>query len=121
LLRQTAHTHTRSHTHVHALAHTSTNHLLSACSACLLQSGKTFDWIVSNPPVHDGTDAHFAVVRELARVGPKCLRRGGTLLFVTQTYVPVESLSSKKTKFEEVWTDGRFTVWSYTRAAKADK
>jgi 16S rRNA (guanine1207-N2)-methyltransferase len=80
------------------------------------ESGALFDWIVSNPPVHDGLDSDFAVLDELVRLGPECLAPGGSLFFVTQTYIPVESLSTKHVKLDAVWTDGRFTVWCHVKA-----
>eukprot|EP00038_Savillea_parva_P009990 m.187159 g.187159 ORF g.187159 m.187159 type:complete len:1020 (+) comp16998_c0_seq1:156-3215(+) len=80
-------------------------------------SQQLFDWIVSNPPVHVGLDPDFSVVTDMVRVGPSLLSPGGRMLFVTQTYVPVASLSTKACKLVEVWTDGRFTVWSHTRTA----
>jgi len=74
-----------------------------------------FDWIVSNPPVHIGLDSEFGVLDELVRLGPECLAPKGKLFFVTQTYIPIESLSTKSAKLESMWTDGRFTVWCHTR------
>lgn len=74
-----------------------------------------YDWIVSNPPVHRGLDSEFSVLEELVHLGPACLAPGGRLYIVTQTYVPVESLSTKSAKLVPLWTDGRFTVWSHTR------
>ena len=37
----------------------------------------TYDWIVSNPPVHRGQPDDFSVVQLLIRGAPARLRRGG--------------------------------------------
>ena len=44
-----------------------------------------FDWIVSNPPVHNGLQTDFKVLRLLVRGAARRLRSGGELFIVVQT------------------------------------
>mmetsp|Transcript_156047 Transcript_156047/g.500437 ORF Transcript_156047/g.500437 Transcript_156047/m.500437 type:complete len:163 (+) Transcript_156047:1260-1748(+) len=68
----------------------------------------TYDWILSNPPVHLGLQCDFTVLTALLAGGPPRLRTGGALYLVAQTYVPVGLLAPEASS---AWTDGRFTVW----------
>eukprot|EP00933_Yihiella_yeosuensis_P040828 TRINITY_DN35235_c0_g1_i1.p1 TRINITY_DN35235_c0_g1~~TRINITY_DN35235_c0_g1_i1.p1 ORF type:complete len:828 (-),score=165.11 TRINITY_DN35235_c0_g1_i1:85-2568(-) len=68
----------------------------------------TFDWILSNPPVHCGLQPDFTVLSALLEGGPRRLRPQGVLWFVTQVYVPVAQLCSSAVSD---YSDGRFTVW----------
>merc|ERR1712194_633144 len=81
-------------------------HLSDAWSS--VPEDTTYDWIVSNPPVHVGLVPDFGVLMALLSKGPKRLRPGGAMYLVTQTYVPVGPL---RRNAESIWSDGRFTVW----------
>ncbi len=72
-----------------------------------------FDLIVSNPPVHAGSNESTAVLAELGRGAPAALAGGGRLLLVTQRRLPAQRLLSRH--FREVETEadrGPFRVWS---------
>ena len=80
-----------------------------------------FDWIVSNPPVHNGLQTDFKVLRLLVRGAARRLRSGGELFVVVQTYVPLGAMLADLPKLEDVRTlsdDGRFSVWAARKKAK---
>ena len=80
-----------------------------------------FDWIVSNPPVHNGLQTDFKVLRLLVRGAARRLRSGGELFVVVQTYVPLGAMLADQPKLEDVRTlsdDGRFSVWAARKKAK---
>lgn len=87
----------------------------------------SFDWIVSNPPVHacNGVEQDFGVLERLCTQAPAWLRRargsgpharGGELHLVAQEYVPVGALLDGTRAYTHVRavysSDGRFAVWS---------
>eukprot|EP00041_Stephanoeca_diplocostata_P009244 m.140915 g.140915 ORF g.140915 m.140915 type:complete len:1237 (+) comp17665_c0_seq17:163-3873(+) len=78
-------------------------------------SGATeYDWIVSNPPVHIGRSQHFGVLAScLAGAATYLARPHGTLVFVTQNYIPARLLASKHAglNISLAASDGRFAVW----------
>ena len=83
--------------------------------------GGRFDWIVSNPPVHNGLQTDFKVLRLLVRGAARRLRSGGELFVVVQTYVPLGAMLAAQPKLEDVRTlsdDGRFSVWAARKKAK---
>ena len=84
-----------------------------------------FDLIVSNPPVHLGLQTDFRILRTLVAGAAKRLKAGGQLWIVAQTYVPVGQLlarqAQKLTRAAAIFDDGRFTVWSATRAPRRSK
>jgi hypothetical protein len=74
-----------------------------------------YDWIVSNPPVHDlGGENSFAVVQALVDGAAAHLRPGGSLWIVAQELVPVGRMLARVSDFATVTahtTDCRFVVW----------
>ena len=92
---------------------------LSDCWA-ELPPKKRFDWIVSNPPVHNGLQTDFRVLRSLVTAASRRLRKGGSVWIVCQEYVPVGRLLAAElpvlTAARAVFDDGRFTVWTAQRA-----
>lgn len=79
-------------------------------------AARSFEWLVSNPPVHNGAHTDFGVVKALLRGAPGWLAPGGALFMVTQCYVPAGLMARRwaKDAFAEVAihaSDGRFTVW----------
>ena len=76
----------------------------------------TYDWIVSNPPVHRGQPDDFSVVQLLIRGAPARLRRGGVLWLVCQEQVPVGRMLAADGRYAwveaTVSDDGRFVTWS---------
>ena len=79
-----------------------------------------FDTIVSNPPVHLGVQCDFRILRTLIAGAHRRLRPGGELWLVAQTYVPVGRLLARTRLLDAraAYDDGRFTVWTATRAPK---
>eukprot|EP00041_Stephanoeca_diplocostata_P027709 m.768691 g.768691 ORF g.768691 m.768691 type:complete len:954 (-) comp23231_c0_seq1:2234-5095(-) len=104
------------------------DNLGASVQACLLENGlkkmlkrgDRYDWIVSNPPVHTGLDNDFAVIAELLHAGPQLLHDAGTIYFVAQTYIPMESFELHAAcTLSELWTDGRFSVWQCSKQSQA--
>jgi len=100
---------------------------------------ESFDWIVSNPPLHRGSVHDFTVCLELIKGAAMRLTPGGSLWIVTQNHVPLGPLldggcrgstpdqgahgTDKGVDIGTRWaqtvklvSDGRFAVW---RAVKA--
>eukprot|EP00927_Polykrikos_kofoidii_P032645 TRINITY_DN27748_c0_g1_i1.p1 TRINITY_DN27748_c0_g1~~TRINITY_DN27748_c0_g1_i1.p1 ORF type:complete len:389 (-),score=82.31 TRINITY_DN27748_c0_g1_i1:194-1195(-) len=82
-----------------------------------LPDGRTFDWIVSNPPVHCGLQPDFTVLSKLIDGALSRLRRGGIFWLVAQVYIPVGQLHEG---IRSVFSDGRFTVWQLEAPAAGD-
>ena len=84
----------------------------------------SLDWVVSNPPVHNGAHTDFSVARELVCGAARYLRAGGKLFAVTQCYVPLGLMVCEWTggvgtgrpfDFCKIRaSDGRFSVWELT-------
>lgn len=84
---------------------------------------KQFDWIVSNPPVHNGLQVDFTVLRTLIDGAASRLRPGGKLWLVCQCYVPVGVLLDRALHLvgaRAAFDDGRFTVWIASRPGKGE-
>ena len=82
---------------------------------------KSYDLVVSNPPVHSFKLDSFDVIMELIQgciVGRR-LRPGGTLWIVAQNYIPVgrmlEINGGGMFESVDVFSDARFSVWVATR------
>lgn len=87
------------------------NVTLSDCWSSLTE-GRTWDWIVSNPPVHSGKVQDFAVISVLIHGAHTRLNAGGTLWMVAQNYVPVGRLLAATRWFDtKLHSNGRFAVW----------
>ena len=95
---------------------------LSDCWAALPPSLR-FDWIVSNPPVHNGVQPDFRVLLQLIEGAAKRLLPGGVVYIVCQGYVPVGRLLALQPRLRHSAAacadDGRFTVWRAVREAEA--
>ena len=94
---------------------------LSDCWAALPPSLR-FDWIVSNPPVHNGVQPDFRVLLQLVEGAAKRLLPGGVVYIVCQGYVPVGRLLALQPLLRHSAVacadDGRFTVWRAVREAE---
>jgi len=74
-------------------------------------SGRVYDLIVSNPPIHEGTSESHRVLERLIAEAPAHLRPDGKLLLVVQRRVAVLPLMLKSFPTARVIADnGRFTV-----------
>ena len=75
-----------------------------------------FDMIVSNPPIHEGKERDYRVVRRLIESAARNLRKGCPLWMVVQKQVPVtDALGTHLASASCVSTDGRFNVWRAIR------
>eukprot|EP00039_Didymoeca_costata_P002243 m.58595 g.58595 ORF g.58595 m.58595 type:complete len:902 (-) comp11187_c0_seq2:298-3003(-) len=84
-----------------------------AWSVSNLQGGDKFDWVVSNPPVHQGLVPSFNMLKDLLKSIPSLLSSDGKAFLVTQTYVPlslVHSCDMVKEAKVLAWNP-KFTVW----------
>ena len=74
--------------------------------------GPSYDMIVSNPPYHAGKTESGRMLERLMTGAPRHLKRGGTLLFVTQRRLRVASLLESTFPVTEVVLDrGLHRVW----------
>jgi len=76
-----------------------------------------FDLIVSNPPIHDGKERNYRVVRRLIESAARHLKPGAALWMVVQRQVPVaDPLHTHLAAATCVIDDGRFQVWRAIRS-----
>ncbi|MGL5954834.1 MAG: 16S rRNA (guanine(1207)-N(2))-methyltransferase RsmC [Providencia rustigianii] len=54
-----------------------------------------FDWIISNPPFHDGINTSYNAVETLISHAPKYLKKGGRLRIVANAFLPYPDLLDK--------------------------
>ena len=54
-----------------------------------------FDWIISNPPFHDGINTSYNAVETLIFQAPKYLKKGGRLRIVANAFLPYPDLLDK--------------------------
>lgn len=73
-----------------------------------------FDAIVSNPPIHQGVEQSFAVLRDFLATAPEYLATGGEVFIVVQRTVPVAKLAGGL-KLRKHASDDAFTVWALHR------
>ena len=73
-----------------------------------------FDAIVSNPPIHQGVEQSFAVLRDFLATAPDYLATGGEVFIVVQRTVPMAKLSGTL-KLRKHASDDAFTVWALHR------
>ncbi|MEZ4237526.1 MAG: methyltransferase [Myxococcota bacterium] len=78
-----------------------------------LPRGGPWDLVVSNPPIHRGSDRDLSVLRQLGAALPQRVAPGGEAWLVTQATVAVPQLLAGA---RSVATDRRFTVWRWARA-----
>jgi len=83
-------------------------------------TGRRYDLIVSNPPIHEGILESHKVLERLIADAPAHLRDDGTLLLVVQRRVAVLPLMRKAFPAARIVADnGRFTIVSAERADRA--
>ena len=77
-----------------------------------------FDWIVSNPPFHQGVRADVSVAERFIHEAQGRLRPGGRLVLVANRHLPYRRwLDQAFGAHEEVAVDSRFMVLAACRAA----
>lgn len=84
---------------------------LAAASLDALGADK-FDFIVSNPPIHDGFREDFSILHALIETAPRFLARKGTLIIVVQRRLSLDRTLAACFKAVEVLADdGRYRVF----------
>lgn len=71
-----------------------------------------FDWVITNPPFHEGRHQNRTLVDDFAESAHARLARGGTLLLVANRHLGyADSLRSRFTHVDVAYEDTRFRVW----------
>ena len=71
-----------------------------------------FQWLVTNPPFHQGREQTFAVTRELLQQAPRMLTPGGALWLVANRHLPYDQwLQSAFSQVEIMARNSAFTVY----------
>ncbi|MDF4405459.1 methyltransferase, partial [Vibrio parahaemolyticus] len=75
-----------------------------------------FDWIISNPPFHDGLNTSYSAVENMIYQAPKFLKKGGHLRIVANAFLPYPDLLDKAFGSHEVLAKtGKFKVYQATK------
>lgn len=72
----------------------------------------TFDWIISNPPFHDGLNTSYSAAENMIFQAPKYLKKGGRLRIVANAFLPYPDMLDKAFGSHEVLAKtGKFKVY----------
>ncbi|BET95626.1 16S rRNA (guanine(1207)-N(2))-methyltransferase RsmC [Xenorhabdus taiwanensis] len=75
-----------------------------------------FDWIISNPPFHDGLKTNLAAAEDMIRMAPNYLKSGGKLRIVANAFLPYPNLLDKTFgRHEVIAQTGKFKVYQATK------
>lgn len=75
-----------------------------------------YDWIISNPPFHDGVGTSYQVAEEIIRQAPKYLKKGGKLRIVANSFLPYQDILDRVFGSHEVLAStGKFKVYQATK------
>lgn len=75
------------------------------------QPDNRFDWIVMNPPFHQGRAAEPHLGQSIIETAAKCLRSGGTLRLVANRKLPYEQILAEKfASWQEITANNGFKV-----------
>ncbi len=75
-----------------------------------------FDWIISNPPFHDGLKTTLVAAEDMIRMAPNYLKSGGQLRIVANAFLPYPDLLDKAFGGHEVIAQtGKFKVYRATK------
>ncbi|WP_340614467.1 16S rRNA (guanine(1207)-N(2))-methyltransferase RsmC [Xenorhabdus thailandensis] len=75
-----------------------------------------FDWIISNPPFHDGLKTNLAAAENMIRMAPNYLKSGGKLRIVANAFLPYPNLLDNAFGSHEVIAQtGKFKVYQATK------
>lgn len=78
---------------------------------------RRFDWVLSNPPFHEGVEVSLQVARRIVREAHDCLRPGGRLVIVANRFLPYPpEIEATFGAVETLADTERYTVWQGTRA-----
>ncbi|OTA18230.1 16S rRNA methyltransferase [Xenorhabdus vietnamensis] len=75
-----------------------------------------FDWIISNPPFHDGLKTNLAAADDMIRMAPNYLKSGGKLRIVANAFLPYPDLLDNTFGNHQVIAQtGKFKVYQATK------
>ena len=75
-----------------------------------------FDWILSNPPFHDGLNTSYSAVEAMILQAPKYLKKGGRFRIVANAFLPYPELLDKAFGGHELLAKtGKFKVYQSTK------
>ncbi|WP_237385372.1 16S rRNA (guanine(1207)-N(2))-methyltransferase RsmC [Xenorhabdus sp. Sc-CR9] len=75
-----------------------------------------FDWIISNPPFHDGLKTTLTATEDMIRMAPSYLKSGGQFRIVANAFLPYPSLLDKTFGNHKVIAQtGKFKVYQATK------
>ncbi|MBD2814637.1 16S rRNA (guanine(1207)-N(2))-methyltransferase RsmC [Xenorhabdus sp. Flor] len=75
-----------------------------------------FDWIISNPPFHDGLKTNLSAADDMIRMAPNYLKYGGKFRIVANAFLPYpELLDSAFGKHEVIAQTGKFKIYQATK------
>lgn len=75
-----------------------------------------FDWIITNPPFHDGLNTHYDTTVNLISQAKKHLNRGGKLRLVANAFLPYPAMLDAAFGQHEVLAQtGKFKVYQATK------
>ncbi|WP_340621613.1 16S rRNA (guanine(1207)-N(2))-methyltransferase RsmC [Xenorhabdus siamensis] len=75
-----------------------------------------FDWIISNPPFHEGLKTSLSAADDMIRMAPNYLRSGGKLRIVANAFLPYPALlDSAFGRHEVIAQTGKFKIYQATK------
>ncbi|OAT33197.1 16S rRNA (guanine(1207)-N(2))-methyltransferase RsmC [Proteus myxofaciens] len=77
---------------------------------------ETYDWIISNPPFHNGLDTSYQAAEDIIRLAPNYLKKGGKLRIVANAFLPYQDILDNVFGSHEVLAStGKFRVYQATK------
>ncbi|PHM37131.1 16S rRNA (guanine(1207)-N(2))-methyltransferase RsmC [Xenorhabdus innexi] len=75
-----------------------------------------FNWIISNPPFHDGLKTSIAAADDMIRMAPSYLKSGGKFRIVANAFLPyADLLDSAFGSHEVIAQTGKFKIYQATK------
>ncbi|MDX7985813.1 16S rRNA (guanine(1207)-N(2))-methyltransferase RsmC [Xenorhabdus sp. 12] len=75
-----------------------------------------YDWIISNPPFHDGLKTTITAAEDMIRMAPAYLKPGGKLRIVANAFLPYPNLlDSAFGNHQVIAQTGKFKVYQATK------
>ncbi|RLR60332.1 16S rRNA (guanine(1207)-N(2))-methyltransferase, partial [Pseudomonas aeruginosa] len=77
---------------------------------------ETYDWIISNPPFHNGLDTSYQAAEDIIRLAPNYLKKGGKFRIVANAFLPYQDILDNVFGSHEVLAStGKFRVYQATK------